>query len=173
MAADVIFHYLVVLGAAEEDADAGVFGGAFAIAVECPQVEGQLARVFRFKAAGFQLKRREALQVVGYSGLLPPNTAECRRSMQLDLACDIFGGFSRNFCQLGIAGPIGHGPFYLRQNLRRVFYPMLFAQCLKLGRAGIPSLAHDEHALLAARAIGKDQVVGGCKNPLVSSVQKE
>src|ERR1019366_829563 len=94
-----------------------------------------------------------------------PRQKECRRSLQLDLAYDIFGGFSQNFCQLGIAGPIGHGPFYLLQNLRRVFYPMLFAQCLKLGRAGIPSLAHDEHALLAARAIGKDQVVGGRETP--------
>src|ERR1035437_6712986 len=50
---------------------------------------------------------------------------------------------------------------------------MLFAQCLKLGGAGIPSLAQDEHALLAARAVGKDQVVGGRENPLVSRVEKE
>jgi len=50
---------------------------------------------------------------------------------------------------------------------------MLFAQCLKLGGAGISSLTHDEHALLAARAIGKDQVVGGRENPLVSRVKKE
>ena len=63
MAAHGIFHYLVVLGAAEEDADAGVFVGAFAVAVECLQVEGQFAHVFRFKAAGFEFKRHETLQV--------------------------------------------------------------------------------------------------------------
>jgi len=50
---------------------------------------------------------------------------------------------------------------------------MLLSQCLKLGRPGIPSLAHHEHALLAARAIGKDQVIGGRENPFVSLVKKE
>jgi len=50
---------------------------------------------------------------------------------------------------------------------------MLFAQCLKLGCAGIPPLAHDEYALLAARAIGKDQTVGGRENPPVSRVKRE
>jgi hypothetical protein len=39
---------------------------------------------------------------------------------------------------------------------------MLFAQCLKLGRAGIPSLAHDEHALLAAIQDPDDVVAPVC-----------
>ena len=50
---------------------------------------------------------------------------------------------------------------------------MLFSQCLKFGCAGISSLAHDEHALPAARAIRKDQVVGERENPLASRVEKE
>ena len=50
---------------------------------------------------------------------------------------------------------------------------MLFAQCLKLGYAGIPALAHDEHALLAARAIRKDQIVGGGENPFIVRVQQK
>ena len=48
---------------------------------------------------------------------------------------------------------------------------MLFAQYLKLGYAVIPPLAHDEHALLAARSVGKDEVIGGRENPLVSRLQ--
>ena len=62
-----------------------------------------------------------------------PGQKECRRSLQFDLACDLLGGFSRYVCQFGIAWPVRHGLFYLRQNLRRVHYPMLFAQCLKFG----------------------------------------
>src|ERR1700677_3830244 len=77
-------------------------------------------------------------------------------SPQLDFAYDLFGGFSRYICLFGITRPIGHGSFYLRPNLRSICYPMLFAQCLKLGSAGIPTLTHDEHALLAPRTIGKD-----------------
>jgi len=50
---------------------------------------------------------------------------------------------------------------------------MLFAQHLKLGRTGILSLAHDEHALLSARTIGEGKVIGRREDPLVSHIQKE
>ena len=73
---------------------------------------------------------------------------------QLDFSCDFLGGFSRNFCLFGKAGPVGHGPLYVRQNLLSVLYAMLFAQYLKLSNARILPLAHDEHTLLAAWAIG-------------------
>jgi hypothetical protein len=47
---------------------------------------------------------------------------------------------------------------------------MLIAQCLKLAYARIPPLTNDEHALLAARAIGEYQVVGGREGSLVVRV---
>ncbi|HUD75027.1 MAG TPA: hypothetical protein VMQ76_08130, partial [Terracidiphilus sp.] len=93
--------------------------------------------------------------------------------MQLDLVSNLFGGFLRYLCLFGTAAPVGHGRPYLCQNLLRVFDPMLFAQCLKLGCAGIPSLSHDEHALLSARAIGKGKVIGWREDPLVSCIQQE
>ena len=71
-------------------------------------------------------------------------------------------------CLFGMAAPVGHGRFNFCQNLLRVLYSMLFAQSLKLGSSGIPSLSHDEHALFSTRAIGKDQVIGRREDPLVS-----
>jgi hypothetical protein len=93
--------------------------------------------------------------------------------LQPDLVSNLFGGFSRYVCLFGMAAPVGHGRFNFCQNLLRVLYSMLFAQSLKLGSSGIPSLSHYEHALLAARAIGKGEIIGGRENPLVSRVQQE
>jgi hypothetical protein len=47
VAAHGIFHNLIVLGAAEQNADAGVFMRALAIRVKRFQIEGQLAEIMR------------------------------------------------------------------------------------------------------------------------------
>jgi hypothetical protein len=58
-----VFHDLIVLAAAEQNADAWVFVRALAVPVERLQIKGQLAHVLGFKAAGLQFKRHQALQV--------------------------------------------------------------------------------------------------------------
>jgi hypothetical protein len=103
----------------------------------------------------------------------PLGNREYRRSLRVDLACDLLGGFSRYLGLFCITGPRSNGSLYLFQDLRRVLYPMLFAQCQKLSCTGIPSLSHDQHALFAARAIGKHQVVCGREDPLASRTQKK
>ena len=63
VAVEGVFHDLLVLAAAEQDADAGVLVGALAVAVERFQIEGQLAHVLRLEAACLQLEGDETLQV--------------------------------------------------------------------------------------------------------------
>ena len=45
MAAHGVFHDLIILAAAEQNADAGVFMRALAVAVERLKIEGELAQV--------------------------------------------------------------------------------------------------------------------------------
>ncbi len=63
VAAHGVFHDLIVLGAAEQNADAGVFVRAFAIPIKRLQIEGELAKMFGLKASGFQFECDQALQV--------------------------------------------------------------------------------------------------------------
>jgi hypothetical protein len=47
MAAHGVFHDLIILAAAKQNADAGVFVRAFAVAVERLKIKGELARLMR------------------------------------------------------------------------------------------------------------------------------
>jgi hypothetical protein len=63
VAAHGVFHDLIILAAAEQNADAGVFVRAFAVAVERLKIEGELAQVLGLKAHRLQLERHQTLQV--------------------------------------------------------------------------------------------------------------
>ena len=63
MAAHGVFHDLIILAAAEQKADAGVFVRALAVAVERLKIEGELAQVLRIKAHRLQFERHQTLQV--------------------------------------------------------------------------------------------------------------
>ena len=63
VAAHGIFHDFIILGAAEQDADARVFVWTLAVPVERFQIKGQLAHVFWLEAHSLQLEGHETLQV--------------------------------------------------------------------------------------------------------------
>ena len=58
-----VFDDFIVLGAAEQDTDAGVFMRTLAIAVKRFQIEGQLAQVGGLKAHCLEFEGYEALEV--------------------------------------------------------------------------------------------------------------
>lgn len=58
-----IFHDFIILGAAQEDTDAGIFVRALAVTVQCFQIKRQLAHVFRLEAAGLEFKCDQTLEV--------------------------------------------------------------------------------------------------------------
>jgi hypothetical protein len=58
-----ILNNFVILGAAKKNADAWVLMRSFAITIKRFEVESELAHVFRFETAGFQLKSNKASQI--------------------------------------------------------------------------------------------------------------
>jgi hypothetical protein len=58
-----ILNDFVILRAAKKNADAWVLMSSFAITIKRFKVESELAHVFRFETAGFQLKSDKASQI--------------------------------------------------------------------------------------------------------------
>ena len=61
MPAHGVLHYFVILSSAEKNANAWILMRPFSVAVKGFQVEGELAHVLRFEAAGFELKCHQTL----------------------------------------------------------------------------------------------------------------